>query len=103
VRGGGDRGSGGEDQHGAGQDHDPQVVADLPQRSREALPAQQRGQEEEEHDVRRQLGLPQARREPEQHPDQHEQDGRRDRLAPRERAAGDQGDPEQDDHLESER
>ena len=101
VRSGGDRGGGGEHQRGAGQHHDPQVVADLPQRGRQALPVQQRGQEHEEHDLRRQLGLPQVRHEPDQHPDQHEQDGRRDRVAARERAARDQGDPEHDDHFES--
>ena len=43
---GGDRGGGGEDQRGAGQNHDPQVVADLPQRGRQALPVQQCGQEQ---------------------------------------------------------
>ena len=58
VSGGGDRGSSGGDQRGAGEDHDPQVVADLPQRGRQALPVQQRGQEHEQHDLRRQLGLP---------------------------------------------
>jgi hypothetical protein len=47
------------------------------------------------------LGLPQVRDESHQHPDQHEQDGRRDRVATREGTARDQGDTEQDDHLES--
>ena len=101
VRGGGDRGSGGEDQHGAGEDDDPQVVADLPQRGRQALPVQQRRQEQQQHDLRRQLHVPQVRREPDQHSDQDQQDGGCDRVAARERAARDQGDTEQDDHLES--
>ena len=101
VRGSGDRGRSGEDQRGAGEDHDPQVVADLAQRGRQALPVQQRGQEDEEHDLRRQLSLPQVRREPDQHTNQHEEDGWCDRVAARKGAARDQGDTQQYDHLES--
>ena len=97
----GDRGGGGEDQRRAGEHHDPEVVADLPQRGGQALPVEQRGQEQQQHHLRRQLGLPQARHEADQHPHQHEQDGRRDRVTARQSAAGDQGDPEHDDHLES--
>ena len=41
------------------------------------------------------------RHEPNQHPNQHQEDGRRDRVAARERAARDQGDTQQYDHLES--
>jgi hypothetical protein len=102
VRGRGDRGGGGDHQGGATQDHHPQVVADLPQRRGQALPVQQRGEEHEKHDLRRQLRLPEVRHETDQHPDQDQQDGRRDRIAARERAARDKGDPQQDNHLESE-
>ena len=97
-----DRGGGGDDQDGAGEDDDPQVVADLAQRGGQALPVEQRRQEEQEHDLRRQLRVAQLRHEPDQHADQHQQDRRRDRVAARERAAHDQGDPEQHHHLESE-
>ena len=90
-----DRRGGGDDEDRAREDDDPQVVADLAQRGGQALPVEQRRQEEQEHDLRRQLRVTQVRREPHQHADQHQQDRRSDRVAARERATHDQGDPEQ--------
>ena len=87
-------GSGGDDQGGAGEDDDAQVVTDLAQRGGQALPVEQRRQEEQEHDLRRQLHLGQLRHEPNQHADQHQQDRGRDRISARERATHDQGNPQ---------
>ena len=67
-------------------------TTDLAQRGGEALPVEQRRQEEQEHDLRRQLGVAQVGHEPDQDPDQHQQDRRGDRVAARERTAQDQGD-----------
>ena len=97
-----DRGGSGDDQGCAGEDDDAQVVADLAQRRGQALPVEQRRQEQQEHDLRRQLRLAQLRHEPDQHPDQHQQDRGRDRVPARQRAAQDQGDPQQHHQLESE-
>jgi len=46
------------------------------------FPIQQRRQEQQQNDLRRQLSTPQRRHEADQHPDQHQQQRRRDRDAP---------------------
>ena len=101
MRRGRDRCGGGEDQHGAGEDHDPQVVADLSQRGGQALPVEQHRQEQQQHNLRRQLGLAEVRHETDEHTHEHQQDRRCDRVATGQRTAHDQGDAEGHRHLQS--
>ncbi len=91
---GGDRDGGGEDQPGGLERDAAEVVADLPHRGGQRLPVQQRGQEEEQDDVRGERERREVRCQPHEsaHGEQqqgftqtrttreppHEQDGERD-------------------------
>lgn len=98
----GDGPGGEDDEYGAQLQDATQVGADFPQGGGQALPVQQHRQEEQQHDVRGQLRVPQGRDEPQEHT-RHEQDyGRGDAEALSHDVAHQHGHAQDHDEFETE-
>ena len=90
-----------DDEHDAGQDDHPQVRADLAQARVQALPVEDRGQEQQQDDVGIELDVGQPGDETEQASRAQQQHRRRDAVAPSQRRPDQHGDAEHDDDHEA--
>ena len=89
----------GHHQRGTGENDHAHIASDLAQRRGQALPVEQRREEQQQDDLGRQAGLAQGRDESDQHSDQHQQDRRCHRVSTSEGTAHHHRDAEDDHNL----